>query len=681
MSSVFEGRKKIRLGIWGLGRGRAFIRQCEELNFEIVSGCDLNPVMREEFRKLCPDAFITADENEFLKQDLDVVLVATFFTNHARDSVKALEAGKHVISEVSAFFTPAQGAALADAVEKSGRIYCLAENFADQFVKQLWEEGVFGELSYAEFDYVHDCRGLSYSTLYGDPILPGNTAHPWRSWLNFHYYCTHSLGAAMEITGTRPVRVAAAGGCKPLPGFLPGSEMNVMKPSFVTMDNGGVVRNMMGASTSDSHRRRIWGTRAFVDLTEKSPVVNLGQAGSGLKVKLTPPETGLTRLAEKAGHNGGDFWMLYHFADTFYNGAPLFWNIYAACDVTLAGIMAVKSEKSGGVPVEVPDFRKKEVRDRYRADDFAQEHFDPRKIFPDTQNTAETEKFSLIMNDLDRAWCSNGVPLLISALEGIRLYPRITDPESRLAVQDQVRQLLRDLNVIADALKAARNLAEKYPGSLAGEALLSFCEAACPEKMADPGALRQELMNWLISADLPPRPQLRMSLDAEAIGKSTPPSAPEGFVLRTFRSGDEEQYIRLMHEAGFEQWDGTLLRKIFSGTLDEGIFLLEEKSSGLLAATAMANRVRPGEEALGGELGWVGAGPAFRGRHFGTVVCQAVQARYKQEGVTRAYLRTDDFRLPAIKTYWALGWRPVIGSPEVRKRWETVCKKLGLTLA
>ena len=680
MSSVFEGREKIRLGIWGLGRGRAFIRQCEELNFEIVSGCDLNPVMREEFGKLCPGAFITADEDEFLKQDLDVVLVATFFTSHAQDSIKALNAGKHVISEVSAFFTPAQGAALADAVERSGKIYCLAENFADQFVKQLWKEGVFGELSYAEFDYVHDCRGLSYSTLYGDPILPGNTAHPWRSWLNFHYYCTHSLGAAMEITGTRPVRVTAAGGCKPLPGFLPGSEMNCMKPSFVTMDNGGVVRNMMGASTADSHRRRIWGTRAFVDLTEKSPVINLGQAGSGLKVELTPPETELTRLAEKAGHNGGDFWMLYHFADTFYNNVPLFWNIYAACDVTLTGIMAVKSEKAEGVPVDVPDFRKKEVRDRYRDDDFAQEHFDPRRIFPDTQNAAETEKFSLIMNDLDRAWCSNGVPLLISALDGIRLYPRITDQESRLAVQDQVRLLLRDLNVIADALKAARHLAEKYPDSLAGQALLSFCEAACPEKMADPKALRKELTDWLISADLPPRPQLRMSLAAEAIGASTLPSAPAGFVLRTFRSGDEEQYIRLMHEAGFEQWDMPLLRKIFSGALDEGIFLLEEKSSGLLAATAMANRVRPGEEALGGELGWVGAASAFRGRHFGTIVCRAVQSRYRQEGIDRAYLRTDDFRLPAIKTYWALGWRPVIDAPEMRKRWETVCKKLGLAL-
>ena len=123
-----------------------------------------------------------------------------------------------------------------------------------------------------------------------------------------------------------------------------------------------------------------------------------------------------------------------------------------------------------------------------------------------------------------------------------------------------------------------------------------------------------------------------------------------------------------------------LVRATLAGALDEGIFFLEEKSSGLLAATAMANRVCPGEEEQGAELGWVGAGLAFRGRHLGAVVCQAVQARYKREGVTRAYLRTDDFRLPAIKTYWALGWRPVIGTPDMRQRWEIVCKKLGLVL-
>ena len=558
METVFGDRKKIRLGIWGLGRGRAFIRQCHELNFEIVAGCDLNKAMCEDFSKLLPGAFITQDEDEFLKQEFDVVLVATFFTRHAQDAVKALKTGKHVISEVSAFFTPAEGVALVEAVEESGKLYCLAENYTDQFVKKLWREGFFGELTYAEFDYVHECRGLSYSYLYGDPVLPGNTAHTWRSWLNFHYYCTHSLGAAMEITGTRPVKVFAPPSGKTLPGYLPGSEMGAMKPSFVTMDNGGIIRNLMGASTSDSHTRRIWGSRAFVDLTGANPSVNLGQAGTGLKVDLTPPEDELTALASRAGHNGGDFWMLYNFAAAFYNDAPLYWDIYTACDVTLTGIMAVKSEYAGGVPVDIPDFRNKEIREQYRNDHFAQDHLDPRKIFPEDQDEKKTRNFSLIMNDLDRPWENNGIPLLISALEGIKLYPYIKDDKSRLAVHNQVRTLIRDLAPLTVAFNRARELADNYPDSPAGKALDSFLRSAYPEKMATPEKLREELTNWLIFTDLPNCRQLRMFLSEEKINCAEVPQIPEGFLLRTFRKGDEEQYIRLMHTSGFPQWDTAL---------------------------------------------------------------------------------------------------------------------------
>lgn len=678
MGKVFDTDKKIRLGIWGLGRGRAFIQLCKDLNIDITAACDINAAAREDFRKLCPEAFITDNEDEFLDQDIDVVLVATFFFAHAKDSIKALNAGKHVISEVSAFFTPAEGVALVDAVEKSGKLYCLAENYTDQFVKRLWREGTFGELSYAEFDYAHECRALSYSYLFGDPIMPGNTAHTWRSWLNFHYYCTHSLGAAMEITGNRPVKVIAPDGCKTLPGYLPGSEMGSMKPSFVIMDNGGVIRNLTGSSTSDSHSRKIWGTRAFVDLSEATPAVSLGQAGKGLNVKLQREDTELNRLASKTGHAGGDFWMMYYFADAFFNGNAHYWDVYAACDVTLTGIMAVKSQYSGGIPVEVPDFRDKSVREKYRNDNFAQQHLDPKKIFPENQNIAETRRFSLIMNDLDRAWSNNGVPLLISALDGIELYPYIQDPESRLAVQNQVRLLLRDLPVITDALKQARALAEKYPDSLAGQALLSFCDAACPEKMADPASLRRELNDWLVRADLPPRPQLRMSLSENIISNSEMPEIPEGFILRTFRDGDEENYIQLMRNAGFTYWDHALCERIKQNSLPDGIFFLEEKISGTLAAAAMANRSQEATADQVGELGWVGVDPVFRGKHLAATVCKAVQARFRREGYKKAFLRTDDFRLPAVKTYISLGWLPVINDPEMEKRWDRVCKKLDI---
>ena len=60
---VFDTEKRVRLGICGLGRGRYFISMAKAVNIDIVAGCDFNEVMRDDFRKLCHDAFVTADED------------------------------------------------------------------------------------------------------------------------------------------------------------------------------------------------------------------------------------------------------------------------------------------------------------------------------------------------------------------------------------------------------------------------------------------------------------------------------------------------------------------------------------------------------------------------------------------------------------------------------------------
>jgi len=677
METIFSTDRKIRMGIWGLGRGRAFLEQCRLLNIEIVAGCDYSESLRNDFQKLCPEAFITKNEAEFLACDMDAVLVATYFFAHAEDSIKALKAGKHVLSEVSAFFTPAEGVRLAEAVEQSGKIYCLAENYTNHFVKKLWHEGVFGELTYGEIDYVHECRGLSYSMLFGEPLVPGNTAHSWRSWLNYHYYCTHSLGSAMETTGTRPIRICAPPSSKNLPGYLPGSEMGAMEPSFVTMDNGGIIRDLTGASTADSHEhRRFWGSRAFVDFSGPEPIVSLGQKGRGPRIKLTPPKDKLTLLAQNAGHSGGDFWVLYHFANAILNAVPLYWDIYAACDVTLAGIMAVKSQHSGGIPVDVPDFRKKEVREQYRNDHFAQKHFDPRKIFPDDQDLNETKYFSNLIYDLDNAWSCKGVSLIISVLDGIKLYPYIQDAESKVAIQTKIRELLLILPALANSLKQAKRLAEKYPDSLAGKALREYYDSAYPEKMEHPEALRKELLDFLQWADLPPHPQLRMYLSAEKIAQASVLPVPEGFTLRTFEEKDADAYVQLMKSAGFDYWNPDFVDMVRRNMLPDGVFFLEEKVSGKLVATAMANKAESGKETDGGQLGWVGVAPEFRGRHLAEIVCSAVVDCYRKNGYTRAYLLTDDYRIPAIKTYLKSGWLPIIKDEALQHRWDMVYKRL-----
>ncbi len=162
MKNVFSTDHRIKLGIWGLGRGVNFVQSAAALNIDVVAGCDINPHMCENFRQAAPGAFITQDEDEFLAQDFDAVLIATYLRGHAKHTLKALAAGKHVMCEVTSFFTPAEGVAVVEAVEKSGKVYNLLENYPfsreNMYLRKLWQEGFFGEFMYAEYEYVHEYR-------------------------------------------------------------------------------------------------------------------------------------------------------------------------------------------------------------------------------------------------------------------------------------------------------------------------------------------------------------------------------------------------------------------------------------------------------------------------------------------------------------------------------------------
>ncbi|MBO5763298.1 MAG: Gfo/Idh/MocA family oxidoreductase, partial [Lentisphaeria bacterium] len=374
MDSVFNTDKRIKMGIWGLGRGQSFLNSAKALNIDVVAGCDIHPEMRARFQQNVPDAFLTDKEDEFLAQDFDVVLIATYLKDHAKHTIKALEAGKHVLCEVTSFYTVAEGVQVIEAVEKSGKIYNLLENYPftkpNLYLKKLWDDGMFGEFQYAEFEYAHEARILLYAyNTPGEslPVEPGYTVHNWRAGLNYHYYCTHSLGPIMQITGRRPVKVSAFPCDIHLPGMLQDIPRQSFCPSMIQMDNGGLVRNLMASSTNDYHfGERLWGTLAGAEKITDDLRIRVGGAGGGHMLDIQPEWPELGELASSTGHGGGDFWELYYFARQFFTGEPAPWDIYSAADVTLAGIMAVESASKGGIPLEIPDLRDPAVRDRYR---------------------------------------------------------------------------------------------------------------------------------------------------------------------------------------------------------------------------------------------------------------------------------------------------------------------------
>jgi predicted dehydrogenase len=199
-----QREKPIRVGVIGVGRGKGFARGAgPELGMELVALCDTWEERLLELGKELDVATYT-DYDKFLEHDLDAVILANYFHEHAPFAIKALEAGKHVMSETSACFTLAQGVALIEAVEKSGTIYMFAENYPymifNQEMRRLYQAGRIGEFKYGEGEYVHPMSAEDSTR-----ISPG--LDHWRNWIPATYYCTHSLAPIMFITDTWPEKV------------------------------------------------------------------------------------------------------------------------------------------------------------------------------------------------------------------------------------------------------------------------------------------------------------------------------------------------------------------------------------------------------------------------------------------------------------------------------------------
>jgi predicted dehydrogenase len=465
---VFKTNRRIRLGIWGLGRGGSFVRACSALNLDVVAGCDFNETMLKRFRELVPAARLYRDAGEFLASDLDAVLLATHCPDHGLDAVRCLEAGKHVLSEVTAFHTPAEGVRLIETVERTGRIYNLAENYPftkrNLYLADKWRQGLFGELIYAESEYNHDSRRpLTFAYITGDSVQPGHSLHAWRSWNHQHFYCTHSLGPVMHITGGRPVRVVSLPGANSMAANVPqvkASGMATIAPSLIRLDNGGLVRNFMGSTTNDTHAFRIWGTRGAAESAHRTDLLlRLGGMGGSPKMEVVPRWPELGELAERMGHGGGDFWVLYYFAREILTGEPAFWNVYRAADVTLSGILAYRSALAGGAPMDVPDLRTKEARTAWRRDADAQKPYNWRRgPFPRGADTRKLAGFTTVMKDLINMHATGAR----AVLDWLSVAPDVKEPAGVVEVIDRFIAGHADMK---RTFAAARRMMNAYPKS------------------------------------------------------------------------------------------------------------------------------------------------------------------------------------------------------------------------
>ena len=146
----------IKIGVVGAGRGKSYMDVADAVGFELVAVCDNWQEKLDSASRDLPSVERTySDYTEFLAHPgLQAVVLCNFFHEHAPFAIQALDAGLHVMSECAACHTLAEGVALTRAVEASGKIYMLAENYPymayNQEMKRLFEAGEIGEFKYGE---------------------------------------------------------------------------------------------------------------------------------------------------------------------------------------------------------------------------------------------------------------------------------------------------------------------------------------------------------------------------------------------------------------------------------------------------------------------------------------------------------------------------------------------------
>ncbi len=152
---------------------------------------------------------------------------------------------------------------------------------------------------------------------------------------------------------------------------------------------------------------------------------------------------------------------------------------------------------------------------------------------------------------------------------------------------------------------------------------------------------------------------------------------PSGFELRDFRDGDEEAWGEIMTEAFSPYWSAVRFRRLmrphFGFRPDRVIFLLRD---GAPVGSASAFRW-PGVERCRGYVHMLGIKKDHCGAGLGYWLAAACLQRFREQGFRSAMLQTEDFRLPAIKHYLRLGFRPRLVMEAQRQKWRDILLALG----
>ncbi|BDG36440.1 Gfo/Idh/MocA family protein [Saccharococcus caldoxylosilyticus] len=296
-----QKQEKIRLGFIGAGGISRFhmaaaAKLADRVTLQAV--CDINETAAEEKAEKYGIRFVYTDYKDLLASpDIDAVIITLPNFLHAKVSVEALEAGKHVLCEKPMVTNTAEAHAVIRARDQSGKQFMVSMNNrfrkAAQWIHHYVQSGKLGEVYYAKTGWIRR-RGIPvWGTWFFDKNLSGGGP--------LIDLGVHMLDLTLWMLGyPRPISVVGKTYAKFGPrhkGAWPGKlfaadavyTVEDFAAAFIELENEATI------VLETSWASHIEQERVYVELlgTEGGVCWNIDLSGDGQEVKLFREENGV----------------------------------------------------------------------------------------------------------------------------------------------------------------------------------------------------------------------------------------------------------------------------------------------------------------------------------------------------------------------------------------------------
>lgn len=379
---------EIRIAIVGLGtRGSlAWIPLLQKIGgYCITAICDpvtalharaLTKIDRAEMVKS-----YTRYEDVLADPNVDAVGLTVRCAEQGALAAMALEAGKHVNSEVPAAHSLEDCWRIVTAQERSGKVYLLAEQVRHAGYVDGWHKliasGQLGTITYAEGQYFHYYVEKSFrNPQTGEFYLPNQlAAHPeaeptWLYYMSPIHYIVHDLSPLLKVMEDRVVEVVGMSTASPSAAhpelISPDMQVALMKTA-----KGAILRMACSFAQPHPHRDYHWlqviGTGGSLEwrrsANDKPKFWLEGvQMFDKAEVDWRYERADAPAAARGSGHSDMDYYVHVAFRDAILGVKPLEFDVYKAMETAAPAILAAESIAQNSKLLPVPDFRPNAAR-------------------------------------------------------------------------------------------------------------------------------------------------------------------------------------------------------------------------------------------------------------------------------------------------------------------------------